>query len=60
MGNGHGRVRHRPTLRFKDTTLQINALTIIAKRFERDEPVGLQGLLDKTREQLAVNEKKIR
>ncbi len=43
-----------PTLRFKETTLQINALTIISKRVERDEPVNLQRLLDKTREQLAV------
>jgi hypothetical protein len=47
-----------PTLRFKETTIQINALTMISKRIERDEPVSLQWLLDKTREQLAVNEKK--
>ncbi len=46
-----------PTLRFKETTLQINALTMISKRVERDEPVGVQRLLDKTREQLAVNDK---
>ncbi len=49
-----------PTLRFKETTIQINALTIISKRVERDEPVSVQWLLDKTREQLAVNEKKLR
>jgi len=47
-----------PTLRFKQTTLQVNALTIISKRIERDEQVSVQWLLDQTREQLAVNEKK--
>jgi uncharacterized protein DUF3806 len=49
-----------PTLRFKRTTLQINALTMISKRVERDEAVSVQWLLDKTSEQLAVNEKKFR
>ena len=49
-----------PTLRFKKMTLQINALTIISKRVERDEPVKVQWLLDQTREQLAVAEKKFR
>lgn len=49
-----------PTLRFKETTLQINALTMISKRVERGEPVNVQWLLDKTREQLVVNEKKFR
>jgi hypothetical protein len=49
-----------PTLRFKQMTLQVNALTMISKRVERDEPVSVQWLLDKTREQLAVNEKKFR
>jgi hypothetical protein len=49
-----------PTLRFKETTIQINALTMISKRVERDEPVSVQWLLDKTREQLAVTEKKFR
>ncbi|HWO27924.1 MAG TPA: DUF3806 domain-containing protein [Candidatus Acidoferrum sp.] len=49
-----------PTLRFKKTTLQINALTMISKRVERDEAVSVQWLFDKTREQLAVNEKKFR
>ncbi|MGB6402540.1 MAG: DUF3806 domain-containing protein [Candidatus Sulfotelmatobacter sp.] len=49
-----------PTLRFKETTLQINALTMISKRVERDEPVNVQWLLDKTREQLAASEKKFR
>lgn len=49
-----------PTLRFKETTTQINALTMISKRVERDEPVSVQWLLDKTREQLAVKEKEFR
>ena len=49
-----------PTLRFKETTIQINALTMISERVERNEPVSVQWLLDKTREQLAVNEKKFR
>jgi len=49
-----------PTLRFKDTTIQINALTLISKRVERGEPVRIQRLLDQTREQLTVNEKKFR
>lgn len=49
-----------PTLRFKETTIQINALTMISKRIERGEPVRVQWLVDQTREQLAVNEKKVR
>ena len=49
-----------PTLRFRQTTTQINALTMISKRVERDEPVNVQLLLDKTREQLAISEKKFR
>jgi hypothetical protein len=49
-----------PTLRFKEMSLQVNALTMISKRVERDERVSVQWLLDKTREQLAVNEKKFR
>jgi len=42
-----------PTLRFKEMTLQINALTMISKRVERDEPVNVSELLRITREQLA-------
>jgi hypothetical protein len=42
-----------PTLRFKQTTVQINALTMISKRLERGEPVNLSHLLRMTREQLA-------
>jgi hypothetical protein len=49
-----------PTLRFKKTTLQINALTMISKRVERDQPVSVQSLLDETRKQLAVNKKNFR
>jgi hypothetical protein len=41
-----------PTLRFKSTTVQINALTMISKRIERDENVNLRQLLQATREQL--------
>jgi Domain of unknown function (DUF3806) len=42
-----------PTLRFKGTTVQINALTMISKRIGRDEKVNLSELLRITREQLA-------
>jgi hypothetical protein len=42
-----------PTLRFKKTTVQINALTMISKRLERDEHVDVSELLRITREQLA-------
>ena len=41
-----------PTLRFKDTTLQINALTMISKRVERGETVDVVALLEMTRQQL--------
>jgi hypothetical protein len=33
---------------------------MISKRVERDAPVSLRSLLDKTREQLAVNKEKFR
>jgi hypothetical protein len=42
-----------PTLRFKKTTLQINALTMISKRVERDAHVDVSELLRITRQQLA-------
>jgi hypothetical protein len=42
-----------PTLRFKNTTIQVNALTMISKRIEKDERVNLSRLLQITREQLA-------
>ena len=47
-----------PTLRFKQTTLQVNALTVISKRVERDERVNLSNLLSVTREQLARHDKR--
>jgi|SRR6185312_337391 len=43
-----------PTLRFRNTSTTINALTIISKRVERDEPVNVFWLLNKTREALAT------
>ncbi len=46
-----------PTLRFKNRTLQINALTMISKRIERGESVNLTYLLQTTREHLAAYEK---
>jgi len=49
-----------PTLRFKETTLQINALTMISKRVERGEAVNISELLRATREQLAHHENKDR
>ena len=49
-----------PTLRFKDTTLQINALTMISKRVERDEAVNVSELLRITRDQLVRLENKVR
>lgn len=42
-----------PTLRFKETTLQINALTMISKRVERGETIDVSALLDLTSQQLA-------
>jgi len=41
-----------PTLRFKSTSVQINARTMISKRIERNEIVNLGELLQITREQL--------
>lgn len=49
-----------PTLRLKNTTLQVNALTMISKRVERGERVDLADLLRFTREYIANNEKKLR
>jgi hypothetical protein len=49
-----------PTLRFKDTTININALTIISKRVERDEPVDVFRLLQQNREALAEAGNRIR
>jgi hypothetical protein len=41
-----------PTLRYKGTTVQINALTMISKRVEKGEKVNLSDLLRVTREQV--------
>jgi uncharacterized protein DUF3806 len=49
-----------PTLRFKNTSVNINALTMISKRVERDEPVDVSELLRKTREALSDAEKRFR
>jgi len=49
-----------PTLRFKNTSININALTIISKRIERDEPVDVNRLLGKTREALSDTDKNLR
>jgi len=46
-----------PTLRFKQTAVQVNALTMISKRVERDEKVDVFKLLETTREQLPVSAK---
>jgi len=42
-----------PTLRFKKTDANINALTMISKRVERDQPVDLSDMLHWTRQQLS-------
>ncbi len=47
-----------PTLRFKDSTIQVNALTMISKRVERDEAVDVADLLWQTRTAAAQMEKK--
>jgi hypothetical protein len=49
-----------PTLRYKQTTININALTMISKRVGRDEPVKLSELLQKTREALLEAENHLR
>lgn len=49
-----------PTLRFKKTTIQINALTMIAKRIERNQPVDLSALLRMTRDQITQAEQNLR
>jgi hypothetical protein len=49
-----------PTLRLRETSTNINALTMISKRVERDEPVDVFWLLNKTREALDAAQKKAR
>lgn len=41
-----------PTLRYKDSLMNINALTMISKRVERGEGVNLAQLLEITRDQI--------
>jgi hypothetical protein len=49
-----------PTLRFKNTTLQVNALTMISKRVEQGERVNVSNLLRSTREHISNSEKEFR
>ncbi len=49
-----------PTLRFENTNVNINALTMISKRVERDEPVDVFLLLQKNREAISEAEKHFR
>lgn len=46
-----------PTLRYKNTTIQVNALTMISKRVEQNRPLDLADLLKITGEQLKQVEK---
>jgi hypothetical protein len=48
-----------PTLRYKQTTLQVNALTMISKRVEQDQNLNLADLLSVTQERLDALEKKM-
>ena len=48
-----------PPLRFKETTLQVNALTMISKRLENGETVNLSEMLRITKEQLDSLEKNL-
>jgi hypothetical protein len=49
-----------PTLRYKQTTVNVNALTMISKRIERGERVDLSRLFETTTEQLANADKIMR
>jgi hypothetical protein len=49
-----------PTLRFKNTGININALTMISKRVERDVQIDVSTLLQQNREALSDAEKKFR
>ena len=46
-----------PTLRFKNTSINVNALTMISKRVERDERVDVFELVRNTRDALSNAEK---
>ena len=49
-----------PTLRYKNTSININALTMISKRIEQDKPVDVFQLVRQTRQALSDAEKKFR
>ena len=49
-----------PTLRFKNTSININALTMLSKRVERDESVDVFSLLQTNREALSDAQKRFR
>lgn len=49
-----------PTLRFKDTDINVNALTMISKRVEGHEPVDVRLLLRQTREAILEAERSAR
>jgi hypothetical protein len=49
-----------PTLRFMNSSININALTMISKRVGRDEPVDVARLLLQNREALSEAEKNLR
>ena len=49
-----------PTLRFKKTTINVNALTMISKRVERDEHVDVYELVRKAADVLSDAEKRLR
>jgi len=48
-----------PTLRFKNTTINMNALTMISKRVERGEDVDVARLLQQSREGLAAMQRQL-
>jgi hypothetical protein len=49
-----------PTLRFKNTRVNINALTMISKQVEKGESVDVSELLRKTRDALSNAAKRLR
>ena len=49
-----------PTLRFKSKEVNVNVLTMISKRIEKDEAINLLELLRMTREQLSADREKSR
>ena len=49
-----------PTLRFKNTSINVNALTMISKRIERDERVDVFELVRKTGETLSDAARQVR